>query len=171
MVYQSEKKGAKAGRKPALARLVDRPPEEPPELTDAAEVKAYKMLLSALVNSPFCSISCTAALEQGARLKARIDRLRAQSAGLESDLVENREGRVPTLHPLLKALAAAESSYRQSLAALCLTPRAISSARLAAGEKLKVAPPTAPQAKGKASAKSSRLFKLLGVPGAKTHTG
>ncbi len=172
MSNQNEKKKSKAGRKAALPRLVDRPPDEPPELTEKAEVAAYKMLLAALVNSPFCSVSCTAALEQGARLNARIDRLRAQASGLESDLVENREGRVPTLHPLLKALSAAEGSYRQSLAALCLTPRAISSARLKAGERLKVAPPAAPQAKkGKASAKTGRLFKLLGVSGEKNKTG
>lgn len=161
---QKEKKG-KAGRKPKPRRLVAMPPVQPPGLQDPAEVAAYQDLLQALEASPFCSVACVAALEQGARLKVRIDRIRAQTVGLESDLVK-ADGRV-SIHPLVKALSAAEAQFRNTLGVLCLTPRAISSARLRAGERLKpVAPLTEEPKKAKrASGGRARVLKMLGVAG------
>jgi hypothetical protein len=168
----AEKK-TKAGRKKAFGIIVDFPPLDPPTLTKAPEVAAYRSLRKLLTESPFCTAAMTEAIEQAARLKVRIERLREAVDALESEVIEREQGTY--IHPLVKQLHAAEVSYRVSLGALTLTPKSIASSRLTAGQRGTLVPgaqgdePEKPSRKP--SGKRARVLKMMGLTGEATQTG
>ena len=151
------------GPKGGLGKLVDLPPEVPPGLTHAAEVANYGVLRAALLSSAVCSISHTESLEQGARLKTQIERFRSLVAGLKSPVVSPAKG-APYISPLIKQLNLLEASYRATLGALCLTPKALAALRVSAGERLRTPAEPAPALKDpKKTAAKARVLKMFKV--------
>lgn len=163
-----------SGPKVAQVRLVAAPPPVPPGVTDRAVIAAYKVLRAAFMLGAERSASHTEALVQGARLAVRVAKLAAAVVELESEVVCPPKG-APYIHPLVRQLGLAEASYRASLGALVLTPKAALAARLSAGERVaapvETGPPKTGRAKKEADKREARVLKMSEVRGVRPFAG
>lgn len=155
-----------SGPKAAQVRLVASPPPVPPGVSDRAVIAAYKTLRAAFMLGAERSASHTEALVQGARLAVRVAKLAEAVSNLESEVICPDKGS-PYIHPLVRQLGLAEASYRASLGALVLTPKAALAARLKAGERVtapvEVGTPATAKAKKEADKRLARVLKMSEV--------